>query len=221
MRSHISHEAFCGEVERRLSAFLDGELGDLDRLGIERHLEFCGNCRRELEFLTEASGFLRLEGRSVPAAPVWASMRGALEAAEEPQPIWKRWLTIDAAIAASIALLALAGLLFAVVRSERPQQADRVADTLQGAGVQFAGLPGLDRFLIDHRAEQVLASDLGARVTFSAQVPEELPGGFQLRQTYVVRDRCCTGTCMVYRRRGVSPRKRKNGRQEPAEGRFC
>jgi len=64
----------------------------------------------------------------------------------------------------------------------------------------LAGLPGLEGFLADHGAEEVKTSDLERRVSFSPQVPEELPGGFRLQRAYVVQDICGAGSCLIYRR---------------------
>lgn len=200
MNPYSPHEALCSEVEQKLSAFVDSELPQLERLGIELHLESCVACRREFELLTEASSFLREEGRNVPSPPAWESVRNSLTASREPRLTWNRWTGFERAIAASIGLFVLAGLLFAVARVERPKRTERATGAFGDTRVQMAGLPGLERFLTDHRAEKVTASDLSERVGFSPQVPDELPGGFRLQTAYVVRDRCCTGSCLIYRK---------------------
>ena len=114
--------------------------------------------------------------------------------------IWKRWLGFDRAIAASIGLLALAGLLFAVVRGDWPPGTERTAGRVDERRVQLAGLPGLKGFLADHRAQEVDAADLDERLDFSPHVAEELPGGFRLHTAYLVHDRCSAGSCLIYRR---------------------
>lgn len=200
MTPHDSHETLCSEVERKLSAYIDGELAELERLGIKRHLESCVGCRRELELLSEASSFLREEARSVPAPPAWEAVRSALVASSRLRPTRERWLGFDRAIAASIGLLALAALLFFVAGSEQSPDGERAAADLEQPRLQLAGLPGLERFLADHRAEEVKTTALGGRVGFSPQVPEELPGGFRLQRAYVVQDSCGAGICLIYRR---------------------
>ncbi len=196
MSTDNSHESLCFEVERKLSAFFDGEQPALERLGVERHLESCAACRRELELLTAASGFLREEGRRVPEPPAWESVRDAL-AVQPPKSAWKGF---NRGLAASIALVALAGLLFAVARLAGPLPTEPTTAGFKEGPVQLAGLPGLEGFLADHRAEEVKTSDLGGRVSFAPQMPDELPGGFRLQRAYVVRDRCCAGSCLIYRR---------------------
>ena len=196
MSTDNSHESLCVEIERKLSAFVDGELPELERLGAERHLESCAACRRELELLTAASGFLREEGRSVPEPPAWQSVRGAL-AARPPKSVWSGF---NRALAASIALVALAGLLFAVARLAGPSRTEPTTAGFQELPVLLAGLPGLERFLADHRAEEVKTTELGGRLGFAPQMPEKLPGGFRLQTAYVVRDRCFAGSCLIYKR---------------------
>lgn len=44
----------CGRVMRLLSGYLDGESSASDRLRVEKHLQECPACRRELSFLSRA-----------------------------------------------------------------------------------------------------------------------------------------------------------------------
>ncbi len=200
MSSERPNRELCSEVEQKLSAFIDSELTELERLGMERHLETCPGCRQELEVLAEASGFLREKGRIVPEAPPWESIRETVNAPAQLGSTWRRWLTVDRAIAASIGLVVVTGLLFAVARGEWSRGPESAAGSLEEPRVQLAGLPGLAGFLADHRAQEVDAADLHERLDFAPQVPEQLPGGFRLERAYVVRDRGYAGSCLIYRR---------------------
>ena len=44
----------CSDVQKRLSAYMDGELVNEQRLGVETHLRECETCQRELQALKEA-----------------------------------------------------------------------------------------------------------------------------------------------------------------------
>ncbi|MCZ6507288.1 MAG: zf-HC2 domain-containing protein [Acidobacteria bacterium] len=199
MSPYTSHEALCSQVEMKLSALLDGELTELERLSTQRHLESCASCRQQFARLGEISDVLRQGGPDVPAPPTWPSVREALEESHRPTRADRRGFRFAGPTAASVGILALAGFLFAVALAVRTDRT-KTAGPLAAAEVQLAGLPGLERFLTDHRAEEVTAVDLIERVGFSPDVPAELPGGFRLQRAYVVQDLCCAGSCLIYRR---------------------
>lgn len=200
MNSGSTHQPLCSEVEQKLSAFIDGELPELERLGTERHLESCADCRRELELLAGAARAIREEGRRVPAPPAWESVKATVAAAKQPRSAFGRWMGNNGTIAASIGLLAVAGLLFALVRGEWAPGAGSAEHTVESPQLQFAGLPGLEGFLADHRAREVDSTELDGSLNFAAQVPGELPGGFRLEKAFLVSDRCCAGSCLIYRK---------------------
>lgn len=193
-------DALCREVERKLSAFIDAELGELEHLRTESHLALCSSCRRELELLVGASGFLREAGRRVPEAPSWESVRKTIARSRPPRSIWTGSLGRGRAIAASLTLVALAAVVFALARVEWSQGPKTAAAGADQPYLQLAGLPGLQGFLEDHQAQEVETASLPGRLGFVPQVPEELPGGYRLERAYVVQDQCCAGSCLVYRK---------------------
>ncbi|MFQ5768405.1 MAG: anti-sigma factor family protein [Acidobacteriota bacterium] len=70
-----------------------------------------------------------------------------------------------------------------------------------GAGAPtLDGLPALAGFLSSHRAEAVPASMLASHLSFTPRIPQQLPGGFQLAESYLIHDLCCAGSCLLYRR---------------------
>jgi predicted anti-sigma-YlaC factor YlaD len=48
----------CSEIEKRLSALLDGEITEPERILIEEHLKSCLNCQKEVENLSQVSDCL-------------------------------------------------------------------------------------------------------------------------------------------------------------------
>ena len=78
----------CEEIQDRLSAYLDAEMGPEDRLAIENHLEGCEGCRREAKLLRQTISTLHaLEEIPVPA-DFRAKFQEALEARRTPW--WRR-----------------------------------------------------------------------------------------------------------------------------------
>ena len=199
MSHHSTDEAVCSEVARRFSALIDNELPESERLGTRRHLESCSACRTELGLLSEASSFLRAEGRSTPEPPAWDSVRRSVEPVRVSGSTWRTWLRFDRALAATLGLLVVGGLVFALVRGEVAVDTQK-AGLVEEPYLNLAGLPGLESFLADHQAEEVDTAVLSQRLDFAPQVPEELPGGFRLQAAFVVSDFCCAGSCLIYRR---------------------
>jgi len=194
-------DALCAQAQGQLSAFADGELAELERLGVERHLEDCAACRQELEELRRLSAFLERHGRQVPEPPAWEAVAATVADRSPPAAALRAWRRADFAIAASLATLALLGLLVARL-SSGPEPRLSGTDTSELAEVEMltAGLPGLDTFLAARGAKEVTPQEIPRRLGFEPQIPERLPGGFELAKTYVVFDRCCAGSCLIYRR---------------------
>jgi hypothetical protein len=194
-------DALCAQVQGKLSAFADGELAELDRLGVERHLEDCAACRLELEELRRLSAFLERQGRQVPEPPAWEAVAATVADRSPPAGALRAWRRADFAIAASLATLALLGLLVArLSRGPEPRLSGTATAKLEEVQMLTAGLPGLDTFLAARGAKEVAPREISQRVGFEPQIPDRLPGGFELAKTYVVFDRCCAGSCLIYRR---------------------
>ena len=113
MSSGTTNQPLCSEIEGKLSALIDGELPELERLGIERHLESCADCGRELELLTGAVGAIREEGRSVPGPPAWDSVKATVVASKQPKSPFGRRMGRNWTVAASIGFLAVVGRFLA------------------------------------------------------------------------------------------------------------
>lgn len=69
----------CARNRNHLNAYLDGELPERSRCGLERHLAECPACRRELDALRGLAPFLAND--EVPPAPAGMSARIMAEAA--------------------------------------------------------------------------------------------------------------------------------------------
>ena len=194
-------DALCAVVGGKLSALVDGELSELERLGVERHLEACAACQQELDDFRLLSATLKQQGRKIPQPPAWQAVAATVDARSRPAGVLRAWLRADFAIAASLGAIAILGLVAGLLlRGQVPELAEGRDTGLAQVEMLSAGLPGLDAFLASRRAVEVPPQKLPENVGFDPQILEELPGGFQLAKTYVVRDPCCTGSCLIYRR---------------------
>ena len=201
MSNSRSKSAVCTVVRAKLSAYADEELSETQHLAVAQHLESCPACQQELEDLRLLCGSLKRQGQRIPEPPAWEAVASTVAAHSRPAGVLRAWRRADLAIAASLGAIAILGLLAGLLfRRPVPDLSDGPDFELEQVEMLTAGLPGLDAFLVSSRAEAIPPQRLAEKVAFDPQIPQELPGGFQLAMTYVVRDRCCTGSCMIYRR---------------------
>lgn len=71
----------CAEAEQKLSALLDDEISESDRLQIQEHLAACAACREQLEEWREYGSLLRASPvpESVDSTGAWAEIRERIE----------------------------------------------------------------------------------------------------------------------------------------------
>jgi anti-sigma factor RsiW len=82
----------CGN-DRLLSAFLDDELDNAERLRVSGHLESCAQCRNQLAALQAADAAIRDGDVIEPSAAFERSFWGKVSTLERrKQPVWKQWL---------------------------------------------------------------------------------------------------------------------------------
>lgn len=118
----------CREIQRELSAYLDGELTPSVQVEVETHLASCAQCRQELSKMkTLATGVAALPTLK-PAPRFLAEVRHKIAYAEYPEPMtWQDyvfrplWLKVPLEAAALILIIGL------VMRSEHPQPRQQLA----------------------------------------------------------------------------------------------
>ena len=69
----------CSEAVRQLWEYLDGTVGDADRVALEEHLSRCRRCCAELEFAEEMRRFLADRARDEVPGDVMARLDSTLE----------------------------------------------------------------------------------------------------------------------------------------------
>jgi putative zinc finger protein len=91
----------CGQVQKSLVAYLDGEVTLSERTLIQAHLSNCTVCQQELSLLSTARSRVRsmLQHRTVYAAPsaeAWNRLEARLTEAEQPSSKKEAWFTSKA-----------------------------------------------------------------------------------------------------------------------------
>jgi len=149
----------CPRVRRRLSAYLDGALGDAEGKAVYEHLARCPACHAAAKELQQTWDLLGLsEGMDAPPGFVGAVMHGIDRT--EPRTAWEapRW-AVAAALALCLAFGGAAGLAHSGLSGATPGSRIALAtglserlgvdalgpaptDTLAGAYAQLAGSEG-------------------------------------------------------------------------------
>ncbi|HEX9711850.1 MAG TPA: zf-HC2 domain-containing protein [Actinomycetota bacterium] len=116
----------------QLSAYLDGELGDVERTTLEAHISTCEQCAGTLAALRATAGDLRLLAEAEPTPQDAWALRSAIARARRAQR-GPRWARVAMASSASAAALAL--IVGSVVFLGGSGDDDRFAQT----GVEISG----------------------------------------------------------------------------------
>ncbi|MDP3940238.1 MAG: zf-HC2 domain-containing protein [Deltaproteobacteria bacterium] len=112
----------CEARDERLSVFVDGQLGQRERVGIEAHLDGCERCRQEVARFGRLSALLReADAEALAALPevsLWEPIsaeitsgpRGGIlgviaKSWENLAPVWARPVWVPLAIGAALALI--------------------------------------------------------------------------------------------------------------------
>src|SRR5262245_53337108 len=99
----------------RLSEYLDGDLGDRDRIAIEAHLADCAPCREALEEMRAVVDRAHALEATGPDHDLWPAIAARIEASSRPAPArrtapwwgWRLSLTLPQASLAAVALVAI------------------------------------------------------------------------------------------------------------------
>ncbi|TVM13871.1 hypothetical protein DPQ33_18035 [Oceanidesulfovibrio indonesiensis] len=85
--------AMCRKYQKRLGAYLDGELSERERAAIERHLSVCSSCRASMESMKRLAPIMKQLGPA-PIPPYLSSriLAEAYAEAEKPKTrFMKKW----------------------------------------------------------------------------------------------------------------------------------
>jgi anti-sigma factor RsiW len=200
----------CQQTKARLGELLDGELAAERRVGIERHLRECPDCRAAYNSLRELADALGRSGREWPAtggqpAPqtravtppveeIWSAIERRLddepaapctERNRQPAPIrFPHWRALASAAALALAI----GLGWVLLSNP--------ATSVAYAGqIDFRPLlerangdikAGIDALLAAHGGRPVTRSEAAAQMRIRIHAAERLPHGLVLQAMYML-----------------------------------
>ncbi len=196
----------CETAQPQLGLYLDKAMAPSERASIEAHLADCRRCADELAQMTETVSALVPQADVPVPGQLWSSIEARLDQADRHRLRRLPWRLFQRppAMAASILFVIGAGIFagswvgggaeasaapvdFSVLLDALPLDADRA----------------FQKFLTRYGARQVSvmqAKKLGAGLSFD--LPETLPGGFDLEQVFVLRFGAHLGVAARYSRDG-------------------
>lgn len=138
-------EASCVGRDETLSAYVDGELGQRERLDVEAHIEGCARCRQEVGRFGQVAALVRKAGEEEIAGfsdeTLWpgiakeivpAGGRALLQAWRRRAPSWARPVWVPVAIAAALVITLV---LPFIQNGEALQAADAVVESVDEGDV--------------------------------------------------------------------------------------
>lgn len=197
----------CENIKDHLGPYLDGEAAPSICQEIEGHLALCQTCADELsELRSLAAAICEPVTVAVPSG-LWQQIEGRLD---HPTTVQRPLLSFfrlrpGLALAASIAILVGLGLFtLPLVRDRGSQvQAATVDFGILLDALQADAKGAFDRFLTNYEARKSTPADAKRYATkLSFDLPATLPGGFELKATYVLRFGDAPGVAGRYDRAG-------------------
>lgn len=181
----------CNEVQDCLGAYVDGEATAAEIAGIEAHVGKCRSCQRELRDLRCLSERLSVRSQCEVPAKLWERISERLATSQHGRAVQRRFSGRSVAAIAACVLLAVGATYVALFRS-----VDFVP-TAKAAPVNFAILldhlsndpeTAFSRFVALYDGRQVSAADAREHASkLDFEIPDVLPGGFELREAFALK----------------------------------
>ena len=200
----------CRDAQERIGAHLDGELPPGETSAFEEHLSLCDACTAELaRQRTLISSLIASDpAERVPgAADVWERIESRLES-DRPQPRLIRLFHRPLALAASLGLLIGAAAFVAVwLNPSAPVvQADAIDYRFLLDDLGKDAEASVNRFLDHYHGVRMNPAVIAAQASpMRFEIPDTLPGGFALQESYRLQFGANVGYAARYRNESGEP----------------
>jgi anti-sigma factor RsiW len=194
----------CLDVRELLSAYLDDELPSEIRIGLEEHLESCGECSGELARFEKLSAVARSLETPTPPAYIWTQLERKLDEkhdeeetetvhAPNDEPRWLLPIPRLLALAATIVVAVGAGW-FGYSTWFGHGDHDKMTADFGRYLTEFHRDPAAaQQFLLTKYEGQAVDSQQAAqRVGYRPAVADGLPEDYAVESTFVMKMPCCT-----------------------------
>lgn len=181
----------CEQIQNALGRFHDGELSRAERAVMERHLQGCVRCTAELAVLSELSETARSLSEPESPADLWERIAQRLATAE-PRPaastytIARFWR-----VAVVTALLSVAVATSWLARRPKSPSDGSALHQAVIPIVDLGSYLGRDVSLGPGQARRMSPEETAQQVSFRVLTTPELPEGYALEESYLVRIEGC------------------------------
>lgn len=196
----------CDRFRDRFGEFIDGELPPAIQAEMQAHLDACTTCANDLDSAAELIGAIAAFDPPPVPQSIWERVERRLDAAErKPQssPGRRHW-TSTTRLATAAAIIFAAGLtLVGILSIDRSAKASDIDFTVLLDGLSFNADDAFAKFLAHNHARKTTVPEarrIGKNLSFDT--PQELPGGFVLREIYTLRVGNNPGVAARYERNG-------------------
>jgi len=138
-------DASCVARDETLSAYVDGELGQRERMHVDAHIDGCARCRQEVARFGQVAALVRQAGEAEIAGfsdeTLWPGISkeitpaggpGLVQAWQNRAPSWARPVWVPVAIAAALVITLV---LPFIQNGEGLQAADAVVESIDEGDV--------------------------------------------------------------------------------------
>ncbi len=182
----------CHDVSAAIDPYLDGELGADQAGNVERHLEGCADCRRQLDERKALSALLR-RMPYYDAPPQLPSTIGSARDAMSRRRRAYAWT------AAAAVLVLAAGSVGGLRAARRTQATSALADAVIERHVSALSLPSLIQ--VASSDQHTVKPWFQGKLTFSPPVPDLTAAGFALAGGRIDSIDGRVAAVLVYKRR--------------------
>jgi len=183
----------CEDIRDHLGRYLDGEAAPSICREVETHLSFCQACADELDELHSVAAAIAEPAMSVAVpSDLWRQIEERLKSQGKVRRPLLSIFRFRAVVALAATIAVVVGLgLFTVpaLRDGGSQvQAAAVDFSMLLDALQVDARNAFERFLASYDAREATPAEAKRYApTLNFDVPSTLPGGFQLKTTYVLR----------------------------------
>ena len=162
----------CDDIRERLSLYLDNELQDDERLGVEAHVETCASCKafveKELVFLNAIRGTAPLHHASTQLKQKVADVVSGSKTTVRARSRWK-WIL---PIAAAVLVVASPIVIWRLVRqSNRPANGGPSGFALMAVESHLRHMRGQLPLEVESSNPQDISNWFANKVNFNLKVP--------------------------------------------------
>lgn len=196
----------CEEIRDVLGRYVDDEASPSLRTEIETHVAVCSSCSQELDEIRQLAASLAIATRVAVPASMWTAIEERLDSRSIIRPFFLSVLRsrVAIAVAASVVIVIGLGLFGLPWGGDHSQARAATIDfTILLDGLQHDAVTAFEKFMTQYKAVAAKPDEAKRYAQgLSFDLPQTLPGGFELQTVYILRFGDAPGAAARYNRDG-------------------